>query len=220
MMADGQQAATMISTGMTTAGQTVAQQISAAMTQGGSLAGATVQSGLAAGSTNVRTAAQTGLATCSNNIRIASSTGGAELGRGMVSGAQQGAPILSAAIAGGAGGGGGGGMFSWESLLGMAIGAFSEGGMSNSPAGFANVSPSAFRKAPHYSQGTANTSGIPAMLHDSEAAIPLSKGRKIGVELNGDSTGGGQKVVQKMSFNFPTATQTASVAARHRSPSI
>ncbi|MDP3196144.1 phage tail length tape measure family protein [Tabrizicola sp.] len=201
----GQQAGTTIATSMTTAGQQVAMDIQAAMTSGGQQAGGAVQSGLAAGSTNVRTAAQTGLATGSNNIRIASSTGGAELGRGVVQGAQQGAPILSAAVAGGAGGGGGGGMFSWESLLGMAIGAFSEGGMSNSPVGFANVSPSAFRNAPHFSQGTANTSGIPAMLHDNEAVIPLSKGRKIGVELNGDSAGGGQTVVQNMSFNFPNS---------------
>ncbi len=201
----GQQAGTTIATSMTTAGQQVAMDIQAAMTSGGQQAGGAVQSGLAAGSTNVRTAAQTGLATGSNNIRIASSTGGAELGRGVVQGAQQGAPILSAAVAGGAGGGGGGGMFSWESLLGMAIGAFSEGGMSNSPVGFASVSPSAFRNAPHFSQGTANTSGIPALLHDNEAVIPLSKGRKIGVELNGDNAGSGQTVVQNMSFNFPNS---------------
>lgn len=206
MMAGGQQAATMISTGMTTAGQTVAQQISAALTQGGSQAAASVQGGLAAGSNNVRTAAQTGLASGSNNIRIASSTGGAELGRGVVTGAQQGAPILSAAVAGEAGGGGGG-MFSFESIAGMLIGAFSEGGMSNSPVGFSSVSPSAFRNAPHFSQGTANTSGIPAMLHDNEAVIPLSKGRKIGVELNGDSAGGGTIInaPQTITINTPDA---------------
>lgn len=198
----GQQAGATIATSMTTAGQQVAADLAAAMTQGGSQAGASVQSGLAAGSTNVRTAAQTGLATGSNNIRIASSTGGAELGRGVVTGAQQGAPILSAAVAGGAGAGGGGGMFSWESLLGMAIGAFSEGGMSNAPVGFASVSPSAFRNAPHFSQGTANTSGIPAMLHDNEAVIPLSRNRKIGVELNGDSAGGGTVINMPQTFHI------------------
>lgn len=44
---------------------------------------------------------------------------------------------------------------------------------------------SAFRHAPHFSEGTANTSGIPAVLHPSEAVIPLSKGRKILVDLGG-----------------------------------
>lgn len=49
------------------------------------------------------------------------------------------------------------------------------------------------------------TSGIPAILHDNEAVIPLSRGRKIGVELNGDAAGGGGTVVQNMSFTFPNA---------------
>jgi hypothetical protein len=77
--------------------------------------------------------------------------------------------------------------------------------MSNSPVGFASASPSAFRNAPHFSPGTVNTSGIPAMLHDNEAVIPLSKNRKVAVELNGDSGGGGQTVVQHMSFSLPNS---------------
>lgn len=47
-----------------------------------------------------------------------------------------------------------------------------------------------FKHAPHFSEGTANTSGIPSILHENEAVIPLSKGRKVGVELNGSGQGG------------------------------
>jgi hypothetical protein len=204
MLAGSQQAGTTIATSMTTAGQQVAADLAAAMTQGGSQAGASVQGGLAAGSTNVRTAAQTGLAAGSNNIRLASSTGGAELGRGVVQGAQQGAPILSAAVAGG-GMGGGGGMFSFESILGMALGAFSEGGLSTSPVGFASMPLSAFRNAPHFAQGTTNTSGIPAVLHPNEAVIPLSRGRKIPVEMG--EAGGGTIInaPQTITINTPDA---------------
>jgi hypothetical protein len=62
-----------------------------------------------------------------------------------------------------------------------------------------------FRNAPHFAQGTPNTSGIPAILHDNEAVIPLSRGRKIGVELNGDSAGGGGgTTIVNQSFNIST----------------
>lgn len=204
MAAGSQQAGTTIATSMTTAGQQVAMDIQAAMTTGGTNAGTAVQGGIAAGATNVRTAATTGLAVGSNNIRMASVTGGAELGRGVVTGAQQGAPILSAAVAGGGGMGGGGGMFSFENILGMALGAFSEGGISTSPVGMATMPISSFRHAPHFSQGTSNTSGIPAVLHPNEAVIPLSKGRKIPVEM-GDAGGGGSTTVVNQSFNIQTS---------------
>ena len=202
----GIQAGTSISQAMVQAGQQVSQQIQAAMTGGGAQAGASVQSGLATGSVSVRTAAQTGLAVGSNNIRLASTTGGNTLGQGVVRGAQQGAPILAQGVASGAGGGGGGflsGLGGVGGLLGMVLGAFSEGGMSNSPVGFASAPAAAFKHAPHFAQGTANTSGIPAILHDNEAVIPLSRGRKIGVEMSGDSAGG--KVINMpQTFNITT----------------
>jgi coproporphyrinogen III oxidase len=112
---------------------------------------------------------------------------------------------------GGGGGGGGGGFLSGVGgiggLLGMVLGAFSEGGISTSPVGHASMPASAFRHAPHFAQGTTNTSGIPAVLHPNEAVIPLSKGRKIGVEMNGGSgTGGGNKtVVQNFNISTPDA---------------
>lgn len=52
---------------------------------------------------------------------------------------------------------------------------------------------SKFSGAPHFAEGTANTNkylskvsggGIPSILHPNEAVIPLSKGRKIPVDLN------------------------------------
>lgn len=85
----------------------------------------------------------------------------------------------------------------------MALGAFSEGGVSTSPVGFAAMPASAFRHAPHFSQGTPNTSGIPAVLHPNEAVIPLSRGRKIPVEM-GDSAGGGTIIHAPQTINIQT----------------
>jgi tape measure domain-containing protein len=60
---------------------------------------------------------------------------------------------------------------------------FEEGGYATSPVrqmlGGINMS-----AVPHYAEGTHNTSGIPAVLHPNEAVIPLSRGRKIPVEMN------------------------------------
>lgn len=212
LIAGSQQAGTAISTAMLQAGQQVSAQISAAMTGAGTQAGMSVQTGLATGSVNVRTAAQTGLAVGSTNIRTAATTGATTLGQGVVSGAQQGAPILGQSVAmgaagAGAGGAGGGGFLSglggWQGVLGMALGAFSEGGYSTSPVGSAMMPMSAFRNAPHYAQGTTNTSGIPAVLHPNEAVIPLSKGRKIPVDM-GDSAGGGNNTSINQTFNITT----------------
>lgn len=75
----------------------------------------------------------------------------------------------------------------------LGIGAFKEGGFSTSPVAWA--------KAPHYAEGTANTSGgIPAVLHDNEAVIPLSRGRKVPVEVNSNLTSGGRQVINN-NFN-------------------
>jgi hypothetical protein len=86
------------------------------------------------------------------------------------------------------------------------VGAFSEGGISTRPVGFATM-PANFRHAPHFAEGTANTSGIPAVLHDNEAVIPLSRGRKVGVELNGGTSTGGTVInaPQVITINTPDA---------------
>lgn len=91
-------------------------------------------------------------------------------------------------------------------MFGGSVGAFSEGGYSTRPVGFAPMAAANFRNAPHYAQGTTNTSGIPAVLHPNEAVIPLSKGRKIPVDM-GDSAGGGTVVhmPQHITINTPDA---------------
>ncbi|MFW8594950.1 hypothetical protein [Cribrihabitans neustonicus] len=70
---------------------------------------------------------------------------------------------------------------------------FSEGGYSDRPGMTVHSAPlRAFLNAPHYAEGTANTTnGIPSILHPNEAVVPLSRGRKIPVELGGGGTGGG-----------------------------
>ena len=103
---------------------------------------------------------------------------------------------------GGALGGAGAGIGSFFSGL------FSEGGYSTSPATRSLVSAMAFAGAPHYAEGTANTSGgIPAYLHPDEAVIPLSRGRKIPVDMG--KAGGGNNVHVTMNV---TATDADSFA--------
>ncbi len=100
--------------------------------------------------------------------------------------------------------GGGGGGFNFGTLIGSFFAA--EGGLTSSPVAVNTgpmVSPAAFRHAPHFSEGTSNTSGIPAILHPNEAVIPLSKGRKIPVEMAG-GMGGGTVINQPQTFNINT----------------
>ena len=61
----------------------------------------------------------------------------------------------------------------------------------------------AFRHAPSFANGTANTSGIPAILHPNESVVPLTRERKIPVDL-GDSAGGGTVIHQPQTFNIST----------------
>jgi hypothetical protein len=75
--------------------------------------------------------------------------------------------------------------------LASLIGLFSEGGYSSEPVGKTLMSKHSWRDAPHYAEGTHNTSGIPAILHPNEAVIPLSRGRKIPIEMGEHAMGGG-----------------------------
>lgn len=116
---------------------------------------------------------------------------------------------IGMSILGGSGGGGGGGGLG--SLLGSVNGAmaanpgiFKEGGYPGSPVARASIHPAAFTNAPHYAEGTPNTSGgHPAILHDNEAVIPLSRGRKVPVELAGASRG--QVINNNFVVNTPDA---------------
>lgn len=73
----------------------------------------------------------------------------------------------------------------FSTILGF-FGAGSEGGYSEALPGKQAMPLAAFKNAPHYAEGTANTSnGIPSILHPNEAVVPLSRGRKIPVEMGG-----------------------------------
>lgn len=128
--------------------------------------------------------------------------------------------IVTKMIAGGAGGAGGGGLGGIFGSIGKLFGGgggggisqaapsifsgiYKEGGFSGSAVGGVHMSPSAFVNAPHYSEGTHNTSGgMPAVLHDNEAVIPLSRNRKVPIEMKG---GGGTHITQNYNISTPDA---------------
>lgn len=134
-------------------------------------------------------------------------------------GAMFAAMMIQKLIAGGMGGGGGGGG-GLGGLLGSIFGGGGGGASAALPATFMGIyregtantsgggprgafSPAAFANAPHYREGTPNTSGgMPAILHDNEAVIPLSRGRKVPVEIAGAASG---RTVVNQTFNFPNS---------------
>jgi hypothetical protein len=105
--------------------------------------------------------------------------------------------FLTRGMSGGAGMGGG-----------MGVPGGLEGGITGSLVNRYTVHPSAFIGAPHYAEGTPNTSGgHAAILHDNEAVIPLSRGRKVPVELTGVSSpaNGGVTVNNHFNISSPDA---------------
>jgi hypothetical protein len=68
----------------------------------------------------------------------------------------------------------------------------------------ATVPMKVFNHAPHFSEGGA-TGGIPAVLHDNEAVVPLSRGREIPVRLQEDhlSDRNADDPQVNVTFNFP-----------------
>ncbi|MEQ8896330.1 MAG: phage tail tape measure C-terminal domain-containing protein [Roseovarius sp.] len=206
----GMQAGQHISNAMMQAGQTVSQQISQAMTQGGQMTGQQVQQAHAMGGQQAANATRLAGVQHGQHVRLATTTGGNQhatrVKTAIETGGREHASMVRSAASGSTGTGGfldflGGP----QGLLGMAIGAFDEGGYSTAPANFTNAPVSAFRHAPHFAEGTPNTSGIPAVLHDNEAVVPLSKGRKIPVEM-GESAGagGGQTISYNPTYNIST----------------
>ena len=173
-----------IGTAMLTAGQQVAAMFRSALGIGGRTAGVAVRTGVASGGVTAAAAQRSaGVATAGAmraGVASGARAGAPVLATGVVSGAAQAAPILAGASGGSAGGG-----------MGKAVGSFllsmfglSEGGYSDRPSLHPVSAPAAaFHNAPHYAQGTPNTSGIPAILHPNEAVIPLSKGRKVPIEM-------------------------------------
>jgi len=75
----------------------------------------------------------------------------------------------------------------------FAGGSYAEGGYSGQAVAHSLLPATAWANAPHYADGTENTSGgMPSILHPDEAVIPLSRGRKIPVDLGPNGQNGGQ----------------------------
>jgi hypothetical protein len=179
------------------------------MTQGGMQAGQETRMAHMQGGQQAANATRVAGVQHGQQVRIATMSSGnqhaTEVRTAITTAGQQHAQMVGAA-SGGGGGGALAGLGGWQGLLGMALGAFSEGGISTEPVGTATMPVSAFRNAPHFSKGTTNTSGIPAVLHPNEAVIPLSGGRKIPVDLGGAEGGGSNKtVVQNFNISTPDA---------------
>jgi tape measure domain-containing protein len=188
--AGGQQAASLIGAAINNAGAQTASRIAAAMgTAGSQVQAQQIQAG-AMNATQIQAAEISGGAQHSAQVQQAIVAGGA----------QHAAQVSMAASTGGITGGLASMGLNPLSLGMMAVGFMSEGGYSNKRAPqTGKVSAATFHNAPQFAEGTANTSGgIPAILHDNEAVVPLSKGRKIPVDL-GDGAGGGANVA---SFNM------------------
>lgn len=190
--AGGQQAAAMIQQALVSGGQQIGVGAQQGMMQGGLQAQQQIQMGHQLGGTQagirVRTAHSAGGAQVGVRTRLAHTQGSMSLRQGVMQGSEVGGSIIAgkmqAAAAGSMGGGGLGIGGIFTSLLGLF---FEEGGLTSdpTPVNTPTMLPAdMFKGVPHFAEGTANTSGIPAILHDNEAVVPLSKGRKIPVEMD------------------------------------
>lgn len=213
MVQGGQQAAQAIQQAMMQAGQQVGQQI----TTGGQTAASSMQTGVTtagtAAGTQMSTQTMTGGTIAGTQMMTQTQTGGTiaaqQMQQGIMQGGAAAAQQMAAASAGGGGGGGfmGGGL--GGILLGAGIGLLSSVlGKKSSSSSTADDEPETPVGIRQYAEGTANTSGIPAILHPNEAVIPLSGGRKVPVEMNDDAasgSGGSKTVVQNFNITTPDA---------------
>lgn len=188
LLQGGQQVAQMLASGGTQAGATINSQMAAAGTSAGTQIGTQVATSGTISASQMGIAVNTSGATAANQMNIAIQSGGS------VAAAQMGA-----AVSGGGGGGGEGGGGSFTSLLvgaGLSLlgSAFGGSSSSSTPAAPEPVTPVAIRS---FAEGTHNTSGIPATLHDNEAVIPLSRGRKVPVEFDDDNMGRRAPIIQQ-----------------------
>lgn len=211
MVSGGQQAAQAIQTAMVQAGQQVGQQITTGGQQAGAQMSSQVQTAGSVAGTQMSTQTMTGGAVAGTSMMTNTQTGGqiaaSQMQNAIMQGGASAASQMAAATAGGGGGGGffGGGM--GGILLGAGLGLlgsiFSK--KKSEPSGPKDPeTPVGIRQ---YAEGTANTSGIPAILHDNEAVIPLSKGRKVPVDFGDDlaSKRGNKTVVQNFNIQTPDA---------------
>jgi tape measure domain-containing protein len=213
MINGGQQAAAAIQQAMSTA----SGQLSAGVASGGASAGTAINSSVTTAGTSAGTAMNTSIvtggttaATAMGTAVSAGSAGGAPFFQTAIEqGSQTGggffSQIFSGLFGGGGGGGGLGGLFGMilPALFGSGGGVTGGGG----PAIPSVMAPAtAFRQAPKYAMGSPNvTGGVPAILHNNEAVVPLTGGRKIPIEGGGASGGGGQVINQTFNITTPDA---------------
>jgi hypothetical protein len=187
---------------LTAGGANAAQQIRAAMATGATGAGQKLGSGVRTASIQGASALQragiTSATSMATGVSAAGSAGATQMQSGIIAGSTVGAQKMESATSGGGNGGGGfGSMFSGGNWLGIGVGLLGgllggSGGSSSSSSPYTPVTKvSSYYgpdDVPSYASGTANTSGIPAVLHPNEAVIPLSNNRKVPVEMG--SAGG------------------------------
>ena len=186
---------------LTAGGANAAQQIRAAMATGATGAGQKLGSGVRTASIQGASALQragiTSATSMATGVSAAGSAGATQMQSGIIAGSTVGAQKMESATAGLAGGSSGGGGLFGGNWLGIGVGLLGGllgggGGSSSSSSTYTPVTKvSSYYgpdDVPSYAAGTANTSGIPAVLHPNEAVIPLSNNRKVPVEMG--SAGG------------------------------
>jgi hypothetical protein len=186
---------------MINGGQTAAAMIQAAMVSGMGEALPRMESLFARGGQTLSNSMSTAGSIAGNSIRMSTTASGMQHARAVgtaieAGGTSHASKVQAAAAGGGIGGGGGGFGGTLMSLIPSVLGMFfEEGGYATSPVKTSAVPMSAFVGAPKYAEGTSNTSGIPAILHPNEAVIPLSRNRKIPVEMGAGGGGSGAPVI-------------------------
>lgn len=185
-----------VSQGITTGGQTAATTMSTSVQTAGTVAG-----------TSMSTQTMTGGTIAGTQMMTQTQTGGSIAATQMQNAIMQGGSVaaqqMGQASAGGGGGFGGG---LGGILLGAGIGLLSSIFSKKSSAPSGPVDPETPVGVRQFAVGTPNTSGIPAILHENEAVIPLSGGRKVPVEMNDSMANGGNKtLVQNFNIQTPDA---------------
>lgn len=212
LQAGSEVAAQSIQTALQTGGQSVGQSITAALQSGGQAAasqmGSQVQTAGTTAGAQMGAQTATAGAVAGTSMMTSTQAGGTvaatQIQSAMVAGGQAAASQIGATSAGGGGGGLFGGGFGGI-LLGAGLSLASSllnKSSSNDSSPSEPITPIGVRQ---FAEGTANTSGIPAILHPNEAVIPLSKGRKVPVDM-GESAGGVTKIFnQTMNISTPDA---------------
>ncbi|WP_172294821.1 phage tail length tape measure family protein [Pseudoruegeria sp. HB172150] len=200
-LSEGASMSNAIVNGSTQGAEIMRNAIVSASTQAGQTTGSTIAS-------QMNTAATSSGAVMNTQINSGGQTAAMQMQNGIVSGGNTAAASMRSASSGG----GGGGLFSGGGMTGLLVGA----GVSLLGSLFSGSDDEAEEDDPkdpvgirQYAEGTHNTSGIPAVLHPNEAVIPLSKGRKVPVEMDdGNGAGNGKGGRGGVTNNYTWHIQT------------